>query len=357
MHLTVLSVAFPFAPVGPVAVGGAEQILSTLDCALHRARHVSLVVACEGSRPAGSLFHFSMPHGKVLEKSDQIWCRNQVQRAIDRALASHPVDLIHMHGLDFYEYTLPAEIPVLVTLHLPIAWYPADKLKRFHNSVHFCCVSESQRLSCPPELRNSAVIENGTPLPPFEHTPRADFALVLGRICPEKNGHAALEAGNIAGTRVLLGGQVFPYHEHLQYFAEKIEPVLRRSPGNVEHEFLGPLEPDRRQRLLSSAKCLLHPTLAPETSSLVAMEALAAGTPVIAYRSGALPQIVEHGVTGFLVDSVEEMADALGKVHTISSEACRRAAEQRFSSERMVSAYLQMYRSILYEQNSGRMHG
>ncbi|HET9086794.1 MAG TPA: glycosyltransferase, partial [Acidobacteriaceae bacterium] len=191
----------------------------------------------------------------------------------------------------------------------------------------------------------------------FEESSKSDFALVLGRICPEKNAHAALEAGTIAGTRVLLAGQVFPYLEHRRYFTDKIEPLLRRSPGNVEHEFLGPLDPDRRQRLLSSAKCLLHPTLAPETSSLVAMEALAAGTPVIAYRSGALPDIVEHGVTGFLVDSVEEMADALGKVHTLSSQACRHAAEQRFSSERMVREYLQMYESILYEQNSGRLHG
>ncbi|HET9087848.1 MAG TPA: glycosyltransferase, partial [Acidobacteriaceae bacterium] len=184
MHLTVLSVAFPFAPVSSAAVGGAEQILSTLDCALRRAGHVSLVVACEGSRPAGSLFQFPVPSGEVLAESDQIWCRNQVQRAIDRALNSHHVDLIHMHGLDFYEYTLPAEIPVLVTLHLPIAWYPADKLKRFHKSVYFCCVSESQRLSCPPELRNIFAVENGTHLLHFEECSKSDFALVLGRICP-----------------------------------------------------------------------------------------------------------------------------------------------------------------------------
>ncbi len=91
----------------------------------------------------------------------------------------------------------------------------------------------------------------------------------------------------------------------------------------------------------------MHPTLAPETSSLVAMEALAAGTPVIAYRSGALPEIVEDGVTGFLVDDVTQMAEAMRAVHTLSPEACRRAAEVRFSEERMVAGYFQLYDKLL----------
>jgi glycosyltransferase involved in cell wall biosynthesis len=102
--------------------------------------------------------------------------------------------------------------------------------------------------------------------------------------------------------------------------------------------------------------CLLHPTLAPETSSLVAMEALAAGTPVIAYRSGALPEIVDDGVTGFLVNSVQEMAAAIGKVRTISDRACRRAVERRFLKERMVGQYFALYEELLRGRRMEKMH-
>ena len=99
---------------------------------------------------------------------------------------------------------------------------------------------------------------------------------------------------------------------------------------------LGPVGFARKRRLLSAARCLLVPSMAPETSSLVAMEALACGTPVIAYRAGALAEIVEHGRTGFLVESTEAMADAIGRAGTIDPETCRRAARARFPLARTV---------------------
>lgn len=339
MPLTVLSIAYPFAPTGPQAVGGAEQILSDLDHALVSAGHVSLVVACEGSQAAGRLYSAPQP-GDLLKDADRLWSRNKFQAAIDRALSSQPVDLIHMHGLNFHEYKLPPNIPVLVTLHLPIAWYPQDVWAKYGPNVQFQCVSETQRRTCPPELRDVALVTNGV-AQPAAVAKTGDFAIALGRICPEKNQHVALEAGTLANTRVLLGGSVFPYPDHEQYFREKIEPLL--GAADAGHAFLGPLLPERKQRLLARAKCLLHPTLAPETSSLVAMEALAAGTPVIAYRSGALPEIVEDGVTGFLVDTAEEMAAAIRKVHTINPEVCRSTARRRFSRERMVRDYFDLY--------------
>ena len=357
MPLTILSIAFPLAPVGVHAVGGAEQILTDLDQALVGAGHTSLVVACDGSQPAGKLFSIPLPKREVLDEASQSWCRKRFQAAIDIALSSYRVDLIHMHGLDFYEYKLPAEIPVLVTLHMPVTWYPPEIWKRYSSQVQFCCVSEAQRRSCPPEAHGLAVVENGVTLPPFRRSwQREDIALVMGRICPEKNAHAALEAGTLARTRVLLCGQVFPYQEHRQYFREKIAPLVQHSAAGVIHEFLGALSPHRRQELLTQAKCLLHPTVAPETSSIVAMEAMAAGTPVIAYRSGALPEIVEEGVTGFLVDSVEEMAEAIRSVHAISPEACRAAAEQRFSKKRMVQDYFDLYQVLLGGQQMEKLY-
>jgi glycosyltransferase involved in cell wall biosynthesis len=210
--------------------------------------------------------------------------------------------------------------------------------------VQFVCVSRSQRGTCPPELARAIVIENGVtiPAPPLS-AERGKYALVLGRICPEKNAHEALEAGTRAGISVLLAGQVFPYAEHQRYFEAKIAPLLAANP---QHRFLGPVDSDRRNQLLAQAGCLLHPTLAPETSSLAAMEALAAGTPVIAYPSGALGEIVDHGRTGLLVNSVAEMADALNHVRTLSPQACRAAAQQRFDKRRMIGNYFALYEAM-----------
>ncbi|MFP5276610.1 MAG: glycosyltransferase [Acidobacteriota bacterium] len=347
MLLNVLSVAFPFAPVRADAVGGAEQILSRLDQALVRAGHSSLVVACEGSQVAGKLFSFPPPVRLGVGISEEAACRRAVQYAIDRALGSSRVDLLHMHGLDFDRYSLPEEIPAVVTLHLPIAWYPPEAWARFAGRVQFCCVSQAQRRTFPAEAGDCVVIPNGVPLPELDRQPPAgDYALVLGRVCPEKNTHAAFRAGSLAGIRVLLGGEVFPYPEHQQYFREQVAPLLEERPGLPRHAFLGPLSPSRKQRLLAGARCLLHPTRAPETSSLVAMEALAAGTPVIAFRSGALPEIVEDGVTGFLVNTAEEMAEAIRRVGSLSRQACRSAAQRRFPLQRMIAGYMDLYQTM-----------
>jgi glycosyltransferase involved in cell wall biosynthesis len=343
--MTVLSVAYPFAPVDDQAVGGAEYILDVLDRALMNAGHRSLVVAQEGSRPQGVLFPTPEPSG-ILDDEKRRWCRKSFQAAIDRALSSASVDLIHMHGFDFHEYRLPGSVPILVTLHMPIAWYPREFWKRYGSNVQFQCVSESQRNCCLADMRNVQVIPNGVPLPQALPASKDKFAIVLGRVCPEKNMHVALEAGTLAGTPVLLGGRVFPYEAHLNYFREKIAPRLHPNGTSVQHSFLGPVSGLRKEQLLGRAKCLLHATVAPETSSLVAMEALASGTPVIAFSSGALPEIVSDGETGFLVNNTIEMAAAIKRIHTIQPETCRSVARSRFSQDRMIRDYFELYKNL-----------
>lgn len=355
MQLTVLNVAYPFAPIGPQCVGGAEQILTELDHALVTAGHASLTLACAGSTSAGKLFSIPHPSQRLEREIERSWWRKQLQIRLDDILAAHRVDLIHMHGLDFHEYRLPLQVPVLVTLHLPLAWYPREIWKNSPANVQFQCVSDSQRSSGPPECHGFPVISNGVALPAQRRRANS-FAIALGRICPEKNQHAALEAGFLANTRVILGGQVFPWREHVRYYREKVKPLLRQRRQGLRHKFRGPLSRMKKQSLLAQAKCLLHPTLAPETSSLVAMEALAAGTPVIAYRSGALPDIVEDGVTGFLVDSVQEMADAIQRVNTIRPDVCRFRAEQRFSKQRMIDQYFRLYQQIIQAPLQKRLH-
>jgi glycosyltransferase involved in cell wall biosynthesis len=346
--LTVLSVAYPFAPVGPCGVGSAERILAELDAALEAEGQRSLVVACAGSLVAGELFSAPMPERALITEPDRRWHRWRFQAAIDRALSKYRVDLIHMHGVDFDQHVFPPEIPILVTLHLPIDWYRPESWVTFGDRAQFQCVSQAQRSTCS-ALTEMPVIEDGVPLPKIRlEREREDFALALGRISSEKNVHEALEAGTRAGTQVLVGGHVFPYRDDGDYFSESVQPLLDRE--GVTHRFLGPLEAERQQRLLARAKCLLLASRAPETTSLTAMEALSVGTPVIAYRSGALAEIVDHGVTGFVVDSVEEMADAIRRVGEIRPEACRAAAEQRFSRDRMVRDYFDLYAALVRRQ-------
>jgi glycosyltransferase involved in cell wall biosynthesis len=345
---TVLSIAYPFAPVGPNLVGGAEQILWDLDQAIVAAGHASVVVACEGSEPAGRLIPVPLPNLKSLDEADRDLCRSHLYEAISRALSSERVDLVHVHSLDLYGYEFPPGLPILITLHLPIEWNEADALRRYRGRAQFCYVSETQKRAGVAIFGDAPVIENGVEVQPLDGTSKkSDFALVMGRICPEKNAHSALEAGTKAQVRVVIGGRVYPYRAHQQYFEEKIEPHLAKGSSSAGHEFAGPLTREKRQEMLGKAKCLLHPTLAPETSSLVAMEALAAGTPVIAYRSGALPEIIEHGVTGFLVDGVDEMAEAMGWLVAISPQRCQEAAARRFRKEKMIERYFGLYRRML----------
>lgn len=339
MRLTVLSVAYPFAPVGPHAVGGAERILGDLDRALTAAGHNSLVVACEGSVTTGRLFPIALRQ-PPFDEAARTRTAGLVQSAIDAALKTYAVDLVHLHGFDFHRYRLPRDFPVLVTVHLPVSWYPPGIWSASEDTVHFQFVSESQRVSAPAHLRDAPVIPNGVALLPSTSRPKAPYALTMGRICPEKNQHAALDAGSRANLPVLLAGRVFPYAGHVEYFQREIEPRLQ-SP----HRFLGSVSGERKRHLLARARCLLHPTLAPETSSLVALEALAAGTPVIAYRSGALCEIVRHGLNGFLVDDVPQMADAIAGATRISPGECRRSVEA-YSLERMIGGYFSLYRSL-----------
>ncbi len=354
---TILSVAFPFAAMGDGAVGGAEQVLTSLERELVGRGWRSVVVAHEGSRPAGELIATAVPDGVITDEVRDVVTRRH-QAGIDRALASGTVALVHLHGIDFASYRIPDDVPVLVTLHLPPGWYPEEIWSRVgtgKKNVRMVCVSEAQRQACPAAVRGSlGVVRNGVfvagrkAASPGNATQKpedgrhTDYALMLSRICPEKNLHAGLDAARQAGIDVMLAGETFPYEAHLRYFEEQIRPRL--GDGVTLVGAVGEVE---KSRLLQGARCLLLPTLAPETSSLVAMEAAAAGTPVVAYRSGAVPEVVEDGVTGFLVEGVDEMTDAIGRVGTLDREHCRAAARERFSLARMVEAYVAVYGEML----------
>jgi glycosyltransferase involved in cell wall biosynthesis len=345
--LSVLSIAYALAPVSRDTAGGAEQILWALDQAIVRAGHTSVVVAQEGSAIAGHLVATPAPRGTITEEV-RGWITAAHQSNIERACREYTPDLIHFHGIDFASYRTPPHVAALATLHLPPAWYPSSIWGS--SRVQLQCVSASQRRACPTTLP-LPVIANGVATGALPRRPRG-YALALGRVCPEKNLHAALQAGTLASIPVLLGGTVFPYQEHERYFHEAIEPLL----ATGRHRFLGPVGYARKRRLLAGARCLLLPTLAPETSSLVAMEALAAGTPVVAYPSGAIPEIIEDGVTGFLVHNEREMADAIHRCDTIDPDLCQSRAQTLYSVDRMTAAYLALYQDLLLRRNTRAVH-
>jgi glycosyltransferase involved in cell wall biosynthesis len=359
-RLTVLSIAFPLAPVGPDAVGGAEQVLAALDEALVRAGHRSIVLACEGSVCSGELV--ATPNwGKngehelhELDHAAWVEAHRCYREALQEAVRRFAPDVLHFHGIDFAAYLPPPGLPALATLHLPLDHYKPEALFLSRPRTYLHCVSHTQRRTFPPEIRLLDPVPNGVDLDLYRpYRRKQPFALALGRICPEKGFHLAVEAAERAGLPLRIGGQVFPFGEHLRYFQEKLEPVLNR-PG-CGSRFLGPLDRERKRRLLAAARCLLVTSQVDETSSLVAMEALASGTPVIAFRRGALAEIVEPGRTGFLVSDVGEMAEAIAAVEGIDPGECRRAAEERFSLARSVESYLALYRRLAAEgRETGR---
>ncbi len=343
-RLTILSVAFPFASVSADAVGGAEQVLAALDKALTRAGHRSIVLACAGSVVTGELVAIPAVQGTI----DAV-VRERVHAALREAmmhvLSSRQVDLIHLHGIDFADYLPPPGLPVLGTLHLPPDWYPPPALHPARPGTFLHAVSETQDRALRALADPAAVlapVRNGVDVAALgagRHA-RRGFALILGRLCPEKGQHLGLDAAREAGVPLLVAGAAFPYPAHQAYVQREILPRL--DAGRL----LGPLGFARKRRLLAGARCLLIPSLAPETSSLVAMEAAACGTPVIAFPVGALPEIVQDGVTGFLVHDTEAMASAILRAHEIDPEACRRVARARFSVQTMADAYLRLYERL-----------
>jgi len=340
MPLTILSIAYPLARVMPDAVGGAEQVLSQLDRALTQRGHHSIVVAADGSRVQGMLVSFP----EVTAPFDEAALRLATRRArlaVQCALSDWPVDVVHIHALDYTGLLPPPGLPVLATLHLPRDCYTPDALHPTRPDTWLQCVSLTQYRTMGRVERMLAPIENGVPLPALHPHAKRSFALTMGRICPEKGFHTAIDACRRVGVPLVLGGQVYAYESHERYFADEIEPRLGRGV-----RFVGPLRGVRKQHFLAAARCVIIASTIDETSSLLAREALAAGTPVVALRRGALVDVIEHGVTGFLVDDDVALSEAIRASVDLDPQVCREHARERFGEGRMIDAYLSVYRIL-----------
>ncbi|HEX2982454.1 MAG TPA: glycosyltransferase [Ignavibacteriales bacterium] len=348
--MKILYAAYPFAPVKEDTPGGAEQILLTLDKASVKYGFDSAVLARADSQVSGRLYDIPVIEGEI-DAAAKSLIYETLKKEIIWALETEKPDLLHFHGFDFGEYLPMSGPPVLVTLHLPIDWYDKRHFNIAREGLHFNCVSYSQLQSGFNIAGNMNVISNGVPVEELSRgdEPKEDYAVYLGRICWEKGTHLAIEAAQKAGIKLIIAGQVFNYFYHMEYYEKTVKPLI----DGDKVKFIGPVNFNEKKKLLSGARCLLQPSLAAETSSLIAMEAISCGTPVIAFKAGALPEIVSDGLTGFIVNDADGMAEAIGKADKINPENCKAAALQRFSQDIMINNYISLYSRIL-KQNTAR---
>ncbi len=271
---------------------------------------------------------------------------------------SSEYDLVHAHAFDlpaFASSALVTDIPVLHTLHLP-ALLPSinEALRVFHRRGHpltLIGVSQASVRSYSDYTPVDAVVYNGLDLDaiPFSSHPSREAPLLFaGRIAPEKGVEAAIEIAGRAGYRLLIAGGIYDR----RYWRERIEPRLQEAGERVT--YLGHLERLALWKIMGQSLGLLFPIEWDEPFGLVAVEAMATGTPVIAYRRGAAEEVIRHGETGFLVEPGEAAyaAALVDDLYDIPRARCRAYVETHFSLKRTLDAYERVYRETLQRFHS-----
>lgn len=349
-RMSVLYVAYPLLTISEDSAGGAEQVLLTLNHRMTVAGHRTTVGASDGSTVPGKL----LATGYAVSGPDQYERREREHTAaILTYLHRNPdeFDLIHDMSGSFLRYASECAQPVLATLHLPHSFYRDEWFRGLPPNLFVNCVSEAQARGFSGVL-NLRVVQNGIRVERFPFTAeKRNFVLWLGRVCEEKAPHLAIQAAHRAKLPLVLAGQVYPFSYHQQYFEREIKPHIS-GDSCAPVRFVDSPTWAHKVELLRRARALVLSSTTEETSSLVAMEAMACGTPVVAFRRGAFPEIVLDRVTGYVVNTVQEMAEALTRANTISPRACRARVERYFAAERMQREYGTLYEQFLSRTKS-----
>ena len=342
---SVLYISYPMLPVSDASCGGAEQMLWVLEREMAARGVRTAVAACGGSAVSGEL----ISTGRAPTQKDQFEARAEEHCGKILAICrERRFSLIHDKSGFFWRYANEVDVPVLATLHLPRSFYRSELFQSVAPNVYFNCVSNAQAKEFAELPGMLGVVPNGIALNRFRFESRKkDYVLWLGRICPEKAPHLAMDAAKRARIRLVMAGQVYPFLWHQLYFDQEIRPRLERDRDSVT--WIERPSFEEKVGLLGGAKALLLPTLAPETSSLVSMEAMASGTPVIAFPNGALTDIVRPGVSGIFVKTVEEMSAAIAYVGKLRPRDARMQAEHEFSASAMADGYQRLYSAVLSE--------
>jgi glycosyltransferase involved in cell wall biosynthesis len=277
------------------------------------------------------------PRGYEEDRSiePKVWESLHIAELFERA---DEFDLIHNH-FDFLPLTYSGLVstPVVTTIH----GFSSPKIlpvyRKYNNISYYVSISNADRS---PDLSYLATVYHGIDLGSFTFNPQPGGNLLFfGRIHHDKGAREAIEIARLAGRKLVLAGII----QDQQYFEKEIKPHL----NGQNAEYIGSVDPINRNKLLGKAYALLHPINFNEPFGLSVVEAMACGTPVIAFSRGSMPELISEGKTGFLVGNVEEAADAVEKVSSLQRSSCRQEVENRFSDVRMAGDYLEVYRKIL----------
>jgi len=318
----------------PLAYGPWEQVTSLLaEGLVRRGVEVTLFATLDSVTAAELDGVCPRGYGDAPELDGRIWEALHVAYALGR---SGEFDLVHNH-LDWLPLAFSAycSTRLLTTIHGFSDPRILPAFSRSHSA--YVSISDADRAA---EVAYLATIYHGVDLSvlPFHDSPGEEL-VAFGRISPEKGTAAAIEIARRAGRPLVICGLV----QDERYYAEEVAPYV----DGEAVRYLGNVGPAERARVLGSAAALLHPIAFAEPFGLSVVESMACGTPVLTYPRGSMPEVIDVGVTGLLVEDVDSAVDAVADVVRLDRASCRRVAERRFSADRMVDDYLRLYGEIL----------
>ncbi len=340
--MRIAEIAPVWVPVPPPTYGGIEWVVSLLADGLAQRGHDVTLFAAEGSNSAARLVSPVDGERDLAEMGKDV--TDEVVHALPAYHRAHEFDIIHDHtglGTALGAARNGAAPPVVHTLHGP--W--TDASRRFFGAVsppvHLIAISEHQAAGNS-DVQYAGVVHNGLDLGahPFKET-KEDYLLFLGRCNPEKGPELAVEVAKRAGLPLVMAMKRSETHE-IAHWEKEVEPRLTGT-----EELILDADHGTKVDLLGRARATLFPIQWPEPFGLVMIESMACGTPVIAMPSGAAPEIVADGVTGFLAPDVDAMVEAVGRTGEISPAACRDRVAEMFSAEAMVEKTERIFEGLL----------
>jgi glycosyltransferase involved in cell wall biosynthesis len=347
--LRVALVVPPYFDVPPKAYGGVEAVVADLaDALVARGHQVTLFGVGENATSARFVPVWPEPIPERLgEPYPEVVHAALCRRAVERIAAEEGLDVVHDHTfagpLNAPAYAALG-LPTVVTMHGPID----EDLFRFYSTlgsdIGLVAISERQR-QLAPDLPWVGKVHNALRVETFPYqADKGDYALFLGRFHPDKAPHLALEAAHAADLRLVLAGKCAEPFE-VEYFDSEVRPRL-----TDRDTVYGEADADEKRRLLAGARCLLFPIQWEEPFGMVMIEALACGTPVIALDGGAVAEIVDDGISGYICSDPSEFPDAIHRLNRIDPAACRRTVAERFNIDKLGAGYEAVYRGALAAQ-------
>jgi len=332
--------------VPPTLYGGTERVVSWLTEELVRQGHEVTLFASGDSRTAAHLEPI-VPRGLRLDGIHDSLAYNLIM--LDRVAARRDeFDVLHFH-IDLFHYPVFRGMAhrTLSTLHGRQDLPELPDLYRAFPHMPLVSISNHQRLPVPP-VNWRGTVYHGLPDGMLkEGEGEGGYLAFLGRICADKGILPAIEIARRAGLTLKVAAKVDPADR--QYFDEQVKPVLDLSP---HVEFIGEIDDSRKQDFLGRARALLFPICWPEPFGLVMIESMACGTPVIAFNCGAVPEILEDGLTGFVVENVDQAVAAVDKLGRLFRPSIRSRFEERFSAGAMAREYVGIYEKLLTREEA-----